>query len=607
MVGKSEGMFRQLFETMNEGCALHKIIKDATGKPVDYLIMDINPAYEKILGLKKDEVVGNLATEVYGQKEPPYLDIYSKIVESGSPFSFETYYPPFNKHFNISVFSPQKDYFATVFTDITERKQNENKLQKSEQLFRSMFESHLAVMLLIDPDNGQIIDANPAAAEFYGYSRQILQTMKITEINQFSPDKTRKEWEKAANLKQNQFVFSHRLANGEVRKVSVYSSPINIQNRKILFSIIYDVTESENSAQALRASEELYRTLFNNMLNGFSYCRMINGEEGSLDFEYLSVNESFIRLTGLKNVEGKRVSEVIPGIQKSNPFILETYNKVASGGPPAHFETFLDSLNMWFEVSAYCPKPGYFVAVFDVITQRKQAEESLKEELNLRSRFIDVLAHELKGPLTPVINSSEILKDLLEHSPDDRLKKLASNTYNGATILSSKLDELLDMARFSKGTFTLNLVKTDFSKFIDEFSLRHKTMLEKMKQKIIFSIEEQLPQIDIDPSRIEQVLINLLSNACKYSAAGTIIDIKIKHADEFILLEVTDQGKGIAKEDLSTLFQPYRRLKKEQQNTQGLGLGLSICKQIVDAHKGKIEVISEVGKGSTFIVYLPII
>ena len=120
---------------------------------------------------------------------------------------------------------------------------------------------------------------------------------------------------------------------------------------------------------ALRTSEGRYRSLFENMLNGFAYCRMLFDEGRPQDFIYLAVNSAFETLTGLKNVVGKRVSEVIPGIRQSDPEVFEIYGRVALTGVPEQFETYVNALGMWFAVSVYSPGKEHFVAVFDVITR----------------------------------------------------------------------------------------------------------------------------------------------------------------------------------------------------------------------------------------------
>ena len=131
--------------------------------------------------------------------------------------------------------------------------------------------------------------------------------------------------------------------------------------------------------EALRQSEEHYRSLFDNMLNGYVQCRMLYEEGRPVDFIYLTVNHAFELLTGLTEVQGKKFSEVIPGLSKVDLQLLETFGKVALTGIPEQFEVHVEALDMWFWVSVYSQEKEHFVAIFDVITERKRAEEALRE------------------------------------------------------------------------------------------------------------------------------------------------------------------------------------------------------------------------------------
>ena len=128
----------------------------------------------------------------------------------------------------------------------------------------------------------------------------------------------------------------------------------------------------------LQHSASTYRSLFNNMLNGFAHCRMVFEDGVPVDFIYLNVNAAFETLTGLQGVAGRKVSEVIPGLRESDPALFETYGRVAVGGPAERQEVFVEALKHWFLLSIYCPGPGDFVVVFDVITERKLAEQELR-------------------------------------------------------------------------------------------------------------------------------------------------------------------------------------------------------------------------------------
>ena len=143
----------------------------------------------------------------------------------------------------------------SVLSDITERRSAEEKLRESEERFRLLFEGHHAAMLLIDPLSGAIIDANEAAAAFYGYSRNQFASMNIDQINLSKAEEISAGLLRAAGQQRNYFVYTHRLASGELRTVEIHSSPIEVQGRKVLFSIIHDITERKKAEEKLKESE----------------------------------------------------------------------------------------------------------------------------------------------------------------------------------------------------------------------------------------------------------------------------------------------------------------------------------------------------------------
>ncbi|MBI5251023.1 MAG: PAS domain S-box protein, partial [Desulfomonile tiedjei] len=154
-----------------------------------------------------------------------------------------------------------------------------------------------------------------------------------------------------------------------------------------VLAVITDITDRKRADEAIRESEKRYRSLFNSMLEGFAYCRMLYEDGKPQDFVYLEVNEAFERLTGLANVVGKKVTEVIPGIKESDPEVFEIYGRIASTGNAEKFETYVSSMGIWFSISAYSIEKDHFVAVFDNISERKRAEKALKETEE-RNRFL---------------------------------------------------------------------------------------------------------------------------------------------------------------------------------------------------------------------------
>ena len=182
------------------------------------------------------------------------------------------------------------------FMDISERKQAENALRASEELYRQMFEEHTAIKLIIEPETGDIIDANSAAAEFYGYSLSDMKQMNIAVVNPMQPERLYQLRRRVLLREKPYLTFSHRLADGSYRDVEVYSAPIQIRGRTLVYSIIHDITQRKKAEKNLRDSEEKFSKIFNNapIMMGISTVK-----EG----KYLDINEEFCRVSGFSREE----------------------------------------------------------------------------------------------------------------------------------------------------------------------------------------------------------------------------------------------------------------------------------------------------------------
>jgi PAS domain S-box-containing protein len=246
----------------------------------DFTITYFNPAAEMLLGRKSSEVLGHsIFEEAFREARGSiFEEKYRQVLKDKKPYFFETYFgiKPYENWYDVRAY-PSEDGVVVFFQVTTERKKVELALRESEERFREMFESHQSIMLLIEPESGRIIDSNPAASEFYGYEREVLNKMNIADINQLPAIEVAKERQKALNKQMKQFLFPHRLASGEVRTVEVNSSPIKVNNRIILFSIIRDVTVRENALKEIKKLNEslVQRTSeiesINNELEAFSY------------------------------------------------------------------------------------------------------------------------------------------------------------------------------------------------------------------------------------------------------------------------------------------------------------------------------------------------
>ncbi len=219
-------------------------------------------------------------------------------------------------------------------------------------------------------------------------------------------------------------------------------------------------------------------------------------------------------------------------------------------------------------------------------------------------RFVDTLSHELKTPLTSIIAAAGLLAEELETS-DQPHQKLIQTIIHNANTLETRLAELLDIVKTGSGKLQLQVGPVDMKSLVLGTCQQISPMLRGKGQKLNTELPDTVPIIHGDGQRLEQVLLNLMTNAAKFTPEGGHILVRVRKEDASLVIDVKDDGIGIAREEQSRLFKPYGRLSSDRQRYPGLGLGLALAKQVVELHGGKIWVESEPGKGSTFSFSLP--
>jgi signal transduction histidine kinase len=221
-------------------------------------------------------------------------------------------------------------------------------------------------------------------------------------------------------------------------------------------------------------------------------------------------------------------------------------------------------------------------------------------------QFAAMLAHELRTSITSVMLSAEMLQSVLHVEPQSTLSKFLTNIVTGARAIEARTDDLIDMAAFQSGTFSIRPVVLDIRSLLCELRQRLEPEVTRAGLRLIVDVPENLPFLPADPKRLEQVVTNLVQNAIKYGWDGGRIYLRARTVDESVIVEIQDYGKGISLSDQSKLFQLYFRSDQSRKHVKGLGIGLALCKQLVEAHGGKLWVESKVGKGSSFKFSLPL-
>lgn len=239
-------------------------------------------------------------------------------------------------------------------------------------------------------------------------------------------------------------------------------------------------------------------------------------------------------------------------------------------------------------------------------TAEQKQESELERKIKEKTEFTATLAHELKTPLTSIIAAAGLLSEEIGGEAQEPQRRLIQNILHSAHILEARLSELLDVAKAEVSSLQLQVQPLHIESLLQDVAWQIRPEIQRKAQHLSLDLPESLPLVEADANRLEQVLLNLLTNASKFTPEGKNITLRAQKHNDSLIIEVQDSGIGISKENQVRLFQPYYRVESDRQRYPGLGLGLALAKQIVELHSGKIWVESELGKGSIFAISLPL-
>lgn len=359
-----------------------------------------------------------------------------------------------------------------------------------------------------------------------------------------------------------------------------------------------DRLRPSKAADALRESEENYRVIVNQSIAGISKV----DRRGNIIF----TNNRFCRMLGYDSSEliTLGIDDIIyPEDKERN---RSAFQALVAEGKPYEIEKRLVQKNgtaIWVSnhVSPIFDQYGLIVAAAIVsidITRQKELERQKDE-------FIGVASHELKTPVTGIKAYSEILTAMMDNSMPTTIVQLVTRMNVQVSKLTKLIDSLLNTSRISDGQLTLQLDPLDLTGLLEECV--HQGQLTTSKHRIVFTGDKLLPVL-ADAERLAQVLDNLISNAIKYTPKGGEILVRAEDRGTCARISVRDSGVGISKGEQPRIFNRFYRIKGTSAGTvSGIGLGLYICREIIEKHKGQIMVESVPDEGSTFYFELPYI
>ena len=485
-----------------------------------------------------------------------------------------------------------KGGFGTA-QDITELKRLENELRVKDYAIASAI-SGIAIMDL----EGSVIYANLTCLSMWDYEEEEVLGKHVTA---FFVDITEAEAAMRAILEEQawQGEVKAKRRDGSAFDVQVSANLVTDADGEpiCMMASFVDITEKKIIQEALKREEQIRRTVMENTGAQLAYL--------DPEFDFVMVNSAYAKGSGHTEEEliGKNHFALFPNEENRAIFeqVRDTGKSVVYYDKPFEFINQSErGVTYWdwtlTPVKDFSGKVQGLVLSLIETTERKKVEE-------LKDSFIGMVSHELRTPLTVLIGSLHTV--MIPGMAEEEKHRLVEDALWEASSLSRLLENLLELSRHQAKR--LELMKEPVA--IDRCAQDVVDNLSRMSplHKLIMEVPAGLPLTEVDQIRVERILYNLVENAIKYSPGGGDIRVSAVRSEDQIVIAVSDQGPGIPAEGLSNLFRRFERLTESPANSiRGMGLGLYVCRLLVEAHGGRIWAESEPGKGSTFCFTLPI-
>jgi PAS domain S-box-containing protein len=623
---KSEERFRLFFENAPVYC----YIVSPEGK-----ILDANESAQKVLGYTKEELVGKPFFTIYSpSSREKAIALFLKWKNTGRLRNEELAIITKKGEERIVLLSVDtaKDikgnllHSISVQRDITERKKAEEELIKTKGRLGFLLSS-VPAMIYSSKTSGDYAASfvSESVKKLMGYNPEEFTEDPEFWINHVHPEDRSKIFMEVPLLFEKgnhayEYRFKHK--DGTYRWMYDEMSLVCDDDGNPLEIVGYwtDITERKQAENQLQASEWRYRELFDNMSSGVAVYEAIgNGE----DFVFKDFNKAGEGIENIKKemVMGKSVLEVFPAARGCGLF--EVFQRVWKTGKAEYHPVFLYSderITGWRENYVYKLPSGEIVAVYDDVTERKKMEEKIRnytrdlekkvmertDELmranKLKSEFLASMSHEFRTPLNAILSFTELLLLELDGPLNAQQKIDLEMIKESGEDLLALVNNLLDLSKIEAGKMVLDVESVDPADVIGAIASQLAMKAEEKELRLTTEVSDA-PYVTADESRLKQIVRNLAENALKFTEEGEVT-IGVYHKDGEVIFWVKDTGCGISEEDQSIIFDKFRQARRGMESG-GTGLGLSVAKELVELHGGRIWVESESGKGSTFSFSIP--
>lgn len=505
-----------------------------------------------------------------------------------------------------------------VMVDISDEKNFNDKLFDNQRFFKAIIEDQTELICRFRPE-GMVTFANKAFTIFFGVSPFNILKLSLSEVFPTQDYDKILKLLKCIRPSKEHVNFEQRITH-EDGKTSLLQWTLRAIFGKDEHPEEYqlvgrDVTEIEESREALRRSEEMFRLIAENSNDIIS----IHQDNGSVEYVSPSVQhilgyspEELYMVQGLSIVcdeDYHTMTQCYESLQFSKKPVLLTFRLKDKQGKLIWFESMIQRQH-----DSKGESTGKVIAVSRNIhsrkiveEQQKQTEIQLKEANMTKDKFFSIIAHDLRSPFTSILGFSRLLSEEYDDFSDEDRKMMVTQIQNSTETTFQLLDNLLAWAKTQLGRTIINPELFTLESLIAE------TVKQTMPQALIKNISlvsDRIEDVEIfaDQNMIRTVLRNLVSNAVKFSFPGGTIELDSFIEDNKLTITVTDHGTGIPPEALDKLFNLSEQTitTKGTANEKGTGLGLILCREFIEKNGGSIAAKSEMGKGSTFSIILPI-
>lgn len=597
-------------------------------------ILRANENFLKIMGYRSDEIHGqhhSMFCELPLNTSPADRELWARIGQG----EFDSgVYKRFGKHGKVvwlqvsyvPIFEADGKGIKVVMfaVDISGDKHNAEALKKSSQLVRSIVETIVDGVISIS-HQGVIESFNPASEKIFGYSADevIGQNVKM-----LMPEPYHSE---------HDGYLSHHIATGEKKVIGIGRevvglrkdgstfpmdlavSTVMIGKKRHFVGIVRDQTERTQSEHALTNAQVKLQGVFNSVIDGI----VIIDAKGTVD----AFNPAAESIFGYEEQEviGENVKVLMPEPYRGeHDGYLHNHattgeNKIIGIGREVtgrRKDGTLFPMDLAVSPMQVSGKP-MFVGLVRNISTRKQSEKELKlakftaESANrMKSEFLANMSHELRTPLNAIIGYSELLKEEAEDDGNTDIVQDLNRIHTAGNHLLKLINDVLDLAKIEAGRVELVHEQVSVSALLQELDLLIRHQMDKNANRFEVICDEDINNITSDSSRLRQILLNLLSNAAKFTSKGQVtlaVKREQQRGVEYLAFSVSDSGIGMTPEQLDKVFIPF--VQADATTTRqfgGTGLGLAICKDLCHIMGGTIDASSEAGKGSTFTVHIPV-